>query len=64
VNEDVGRRVGAMHDAITERFGGGPLIFAALTCDGCGRTVDVRERRDLDGWVGGPPDYCPTCCKR
>jgi len=64
MNDDVGRRLDAMQAALWARFGAGPLIFATLTCDGCGLTVDVREPHDFDGWSGGPPDYCPACCKR
>lgn len=41
----------------------GQVFFTSLTCDRCGRSIDV-SRESPTGWqigVDAPPDLCPAC---
>lgn len=56
------KRIKQMDEILEERalLQNCPLLFATLTCDRCGLTVDARTL-DPIGWTLGPPDYCPAC---
>jgi hypothetical protein len=60
-------RMAAMVQHLVEHHGAipGGIAVGLVICNACGREAVITSlMTELPGWVGGPPDFCPTCVQQ